>query len=135
MARAMQFGQRCTPPLSGEEVTRTVASIRRTRQRARPPIVETLLASADRHLDTVAWRVLMGVLALHTEVGLRLPAVAAPHRLVSRYAGVNKESVGPALRRLEQAGLVRLGRTRDPATGWRLVTVVKFLGPGWSDAP
>ncbi len=130
MARAAAFARRCRPPIPAEEVARTVASIRLTRQRARPMIAEALLAAAERRLDATTWRVLMGVLALHAEVGLTLPAVAAPHRLVASYAGVDRDSVGPALRRLEQAGVVRLSRTRDPATGWRRVTVVEFLFAG-----
>jgi hypothetical protein len=111
------------PPF-GDDVESVVTSILRTRRRARSPEREALLLGRAYGLRQPVLAVFVGVVALWGELGLPEPALAAPHRLVASYAGVDPDTVGPALRRLAAVGLVGVSEGRDP---WnRRVTMVRF---------
>jgi hypothetical protein len=112
------------PPFTEEEAEGVAASIMRTRRRGRSPEREALLLGRTYGLRQPVLAVFVGVVALWGELGLAGPVLAAPRRLLASYAGVDRDTVGPALRRLEEVGLLWVSEGRDP---WgRRVTVVRF---------
>ena len=123
-ARAWAGKVPAVPPFTEEEAEGVAASILRTRRRGRSPERQALLLGRAHRLRQPVLAVFVGVVALWGELGLAEPVLAAPHRLVASYAGVDPDSVGPALRRLEEVGLITVGVGRDP---WgRRVTVVRL---------
>jgi hypothetical protein len=132
-ARAREWARKVpvVPPFTEDEAERVADSILRTRRRTRSPEREAVILARAFDLRQPLQAVFVALVALWGELGLTEPVVAAPHRLVASYARVDRDVVGPALRGLEDAGLVVVGEGRDP---WgRRVTVVRFrvaLGAG-----
>ncbi len=123
-ARAWAGKVSAVPPFTEEEAEKVAASILRTRKRGRSAERQALLVGRSHGLRQPVLAVFVGLVALWGELGLDEPVLAAPHRLVASYAGVDRDAVGPSLRRLEEVGLVAVGAGRDP---WgRRVTVVRF---------
>ena len=129
LAKTAAWAAQCDPPLPDAEAYQVVQSVIRTRRRGRSLEREAWLLALDHGLRGTALNVLNGLVILWQEGGGGLPMFHCSHRLLAKFAGVSRNTVGPALERLRQINFIRVYPVAIRPWEDRLADVVELCGP------